>query len=126
MSRSGNRGRKEPPHPHGRSSTSKRIGDCCTLAIERPIDGFAAGLKSAQDGELARAREARQLMLAADACLRIGADRPLLVLGFSEAHFTELRANAGTNGGCPANSLPNIRKTLRSLQREREFSVLAQ
>jgi hypothetical protein len=72
------------------------------------------------DVEIARAEEAYQLMLAADACLKSGADRLLLLLGFSPAHVRELRALSGPGGGYPPYSLRNIRRTLRQLRDERE------
>lgn len=75
------------------------------------------------DLEIARAQEAYQLMLVADACLRSGADRLLLLLGFSMIHVRELRAQSGPGGGYPAYSLRSIRKTIRQLHSEREMQL---
>ena len=72
------------------------------------------------DEDLARAEEAYQLMLVADTCLRSGADRLLLLLGFSQPHVDELRASAGTGGGYPAYALRSIRRTLRVLRKSRD------
>ena len=76
--------------------------------------------KNPLDEEIARAEAAYQLMVVADTCLKNGADRLLLLLGFTALHVAELRAQAGPAGGYPAYSLRNIRSTLRYLRRERE------
>ena len=71
------------------------------------------------DSELARAEEAYKLMLVADACLRSGADRLLLLLGFSQPHVDELRAGAGVRGGYPTYAIRKLRKTLHALRKSK-------
>ena len=72
------------------------------------------------DEEFARVEEAYQVMLVADTCLRSGADRLLLVLGFSQDHIDDLRAHSGPGGGYPPYALRIIRRTLRMLARARQ------
>ena len=60
-----------------------------------PPQGYEAAAFHPLDEEIARAEEAYQLMLVADTCLRSGADRLLLALGFSQAHIDDLHARSG-------------------------------
>lgn len=103
----------------GRSIGAKVASGCQPGQAEGAC-GFALG---ALDDELARVEEAYRLMLVADTCLRSGADRLLLLLGFSQPHVDELRASAGTGGGYPTYALRRIRQTLRVLRKSRDSAI---
>ena len=120
------------PHDSPRRILERRVGDLEVSTGRRRLEMAVGQVDAAAqalcpiDVEIQRAEAAYQLMLVADTCLKVGADRLLLELGFSEAHIARLRDRAGPGGGYPAYAIRNIRQTLRILRRTRAEPTVAE